>query len=122
MSGISFLSESGVSNNEPLLVDDLVLGSTQQGNAFAVERLTGHVRWIAALADDAGGDAGYPNAHEGIFVVSAHKRLRRNCLSCMDCFLLDIIVFWIYIMMWRFEWKLSSAFFVPGSASQLFLG
>eukprot|EP00913_Durusdinium_trenchii_P032977 g30872.t1 len=63
----------GVSNNEPLLVDDLVLGSTQQGNAFAVERLTGHVRWIAALADDAGGDAGYPNAHEGIFVVSAHK-------------------------------------------------
>lgn len=64
----------GISNNEPALYEDLVLGSTKtEGKAFAVNRLSGEEVWVTKLAEDAGGDCGYPAAYDGVFVVGAQK-------------------------------------------------
>lgn len=65
----------GISNNEPSLFEDLVLGSTKDGVAFGVNRVTGEVRWETKLAESAGGDCGYPAAFDGIMVVGALKNL-----------------------------------------------
>ena len=70
-----FYDTPGMSNNEVTLYGDLVLGTTETGNAFALERTTGQPRWITKLAEDAGPDCGYPAAAEGIFVVGSKKGL-----------------------------------------------
>lgn len=61
----------GRSNNEITLAGDLVLGTTTAGNAFAVSRQSGQEVWVTNMAPDAGGDCGYPAAHDGIFVAGA---------------------------------------------------
>eukprot|EP00438_Fugacium_kawagutii_P020567 Skav202331 [mRNA] locus=scaffold60:444503:445933:+ [translate_table: standard] len=66
----------GRSNNEITLAGDLVLGTTILGNAFAVNRLSGKEVWVTKMAEDAGGDCGYPAAHDGIFVAGA--RIQQN--------------------------------------------
>ncbi|CAJ1337549.1 unnamed protein product [Effrenium voratum] len=40
----------GPSNNEVTLHGDLVLGTTKEGNAFAVDRRTGKTQWVTKLA------------------------------------------------------------------------
>ena len=70
-----FYDTPGMSNNEVTLYGDLVLGTTETGHAFALERTTGQPRWITKLAEDAGPDCGYPAAAEGIFVVGSKKGL-----------------------------------------------
>ncbi|CAJ1434006.1 unnamed protein product [Effrenium voratum] len=63
----------GPSNNEVTLHGDLVLGTTKEGNAFAVDRHTGKTQWVTKLAKDAGGDCGYPAAFKDVFVVGAQQ-------------------------------------------------
>jgi len=61
----------GRSNNQPSLMGSTLVGSTTTGNAWGVDTATGEALWITKLADDAGGDCGYPAGHQGIFVVGA---------------------------------------------------
>mmetsp|Transcript_17358 Transcript_17358/g.55551 ORF Transcript_17358/g.55551 Transcript_17358/m.55551 type:complete len:485 (+) Transcript_17358:105-1559(+) len=58
-------------NNEASLFGDKVFGSNQEGVAFALNGETGRAVWERKLAASAGGDAGYPAAHDGVFVVGA---------------------------------------------------
>jgi len=60
-------------NNQPALLDDKVFGSNMNGAAFALDMKTGDTVWMKQLAPSAGGDAGYPAAYDGVFVVSAEK-------------------------------------------------
>ncbi|CAJ1427753.1 unnamed protein product, partial [Effrenium voratum] len=62
-------STPGVSNNEPTLFEDLVLGTTKAGYAFAVDRTSGKAVWERQLAASAGPDCGYPAAFDGVFVL-----------------------------------------------------
>lgn len=62
---------SGRSNNEVTLAGDLVLGTSINGTAFAVNRLSGKEVWASKLAETAGGDCGYPGASNGVFVAAA---------------------------------------------------
>ena len=68
----------GRSNNEITLVGELILGTTTLGNAFAVNRQSGQEVWVTNMAPDAGGDCGYPAAHDGIFVAGASVSLETN--------------------------------------------
>ena len=59
-------------NNQVSLSGDTALGSRAgDGTAFALDINTGSLVWQTKLAEDAGGDSGYPAAHDGIFVVGA---------------------------------------------------
>jgi len=62
-------------NNEISLLGDKVYGSNQEGTAFALHADTGTAAWIKKLAGSAGGDAGYPAGHDGVFVVGAESGL-----------------------------------------------
>jgi len=62
---------SNRSNNEVTLAGDLVLGTSINGHAFAVNRLSGKEVWVSKLAETAGGDCGYPGASNGVFVAAA---------------------------------------------------
>mmetsp|Transcript_120260 Transcript_120260/g.285741 ORF Transcript_120260/g.285741 Transcript_120260/m.285741 type:complete len:473 (-) Transcript_120260:42-1460(-) len=64
---------TGLSNNEVALFGDLVLGTTVEGRAFAVDRHSGKLQWETKLAEDAGGDVGYPGASENVLVVGTGK-------------------------------------------------
>jgi len=58
-------------NNEISLLGDKVFGSDQNGIAFALSAETGVPVWRKKMADSSGGDAGYPAAYDGVFVVGA---------------------------------------------------
>jgi len=60
-------------NNEPALYDGKVFGSTQKGVAFALDANDGSTVWMRKLAEKNGGDAGYPAAYDGVFVVGAEE-------------------------------------------------
>eukprot|EP00930_Biecheleria_cincta_P099946 TRINITY_DN91559_c0_g1_i1.p1 TRINITY_DN91559_c0_g1~~TRINITY_DN91559_c0_g1_i1.p1 ORF type:complete len:479 (-),score=66.50 TRINITY_DN91559_c0_g1_i1:140-1576(-) len=66
----------GKSNNEPALLGTSIFGSTTAGFAFAVDINSGRELWKSKLADKAGGDCGYPAAHDGVFVVAAGGSIR----------------------------------------------
>lgn len=59
-------------NNMVSLYEQNVLGSAQ-GTAFCLSMEDGSVIWETKLAEDCGGDSGYPAAHDGIFVVGAEE-------------------------------------------------
>lgn len=68
-----YYSTPGRSDNEPFLSGDRLFGSTTTGYVFAVDRHTGHEVWSKKVAERAGGDAAYPAAFDGVFVVASSK-------------------------------------------------
>ena len=104
----------GGSNNEPTLHEDLVLGSSKAGIAFALERLTGKVRWTKKLAKDAGGDCGYPAAFDEVMVVGAKMNKKKLTGGNLQVFGLNAST---GEMLWEFDvdypvWNLTPLF--PG--------
>jgi len=63
----------GLSNNMPTLMGDYVFGNTKTGHAFALNRETGKPLWVVRPSLSAGGDSGYPAAHDGLFVMGTDE-------------------------------------------------
>merc|ERR550539_258004 len=59
----------GDTNNEPSLMGDYVFGNTNNVFAYALDRHKGIELWSRKYAENAGGDVGYPGAHEGVYVM-----------------------------------------------------
>lgn len=113
----------GISNNEPALYEDLVLGSAHStGNAFAVNRSTGKAVWVTKIAQDLGGDCGYPAAYDGVFVVGGgrgHDRVVDG--GNVEVYGLDVTTgekLWQYAVD-KPVWNLTPLF--PGDGSTVFM-
>jgi len=62
-------SPPGDTNNEPVLLDDIVFGNTNNGFAFALDMNTGMPLWVKRPSLNLGSDVGYPSAYAGLYVM-----------------------------------------------------
>lgn len=109
-------------NNEVSLYSDKVYGSTQDGGGFALDAETGKPVWLRKLAGDAGMDAGYPAATEGVFLMGAKMgKDQRSTGGNQEVFGLDAATgktLWSFKSEWP-VWNFSPLF--PGDGTCVFM-